>query len=106
MDIFFITLYVLSVQFGWASSLVSAPITLSSPVTVSAITLWGVIRAAAWSVWCAWGAVYVVRILFPLGVFLIGQEKARYKTKEWAQKTVMGTVAGSILAWLLSLTVR
>lgn len=40
----------------------------------------------------AWGMKYVIRHLFPSGVYLIGQEKARYRTKEkmrWVVISVM-----------------
>ena len=51
----------------------------------------------------AQGAMYVNRSLFPVGVFLIGQEKARHKTKERVQwmvaiPLVMTVIAGVIFS--------
>ena len=69
--------------------------------------LWvGVLEYAGYAVVLGMMARYVTQALFPSGVFLIGQEKARYKTKEWVQKLVIGTAATTILAWLLLLAVR
>lgn len=49
---------------------------------------------------------YVTHILFPSGVFLIGQEKARYKMKEWVQKLAIGTMVAAIITWSVTLFLR
>ena len=98
--VFFVTLYVLYIQFG----LVSSPV--SAPVTISAITLWRVFQVAVLSGCSALATAYVVRVLFPVSVFLIGQEKKRHKTKDRVRWIVIGTVATTILTGLLSLALR
>ena len=68
------------------------------------------VRLPTLGVWLGVISVLVVhygtKILFPSAVFLIGQEKTRHKTKEWAQRIVIGTIATTTLAWLVSLAVR
>ena len=56
---------------------------------------------ATWSLWATWGVGYVLRILFPAGVFLIGQEKARHKTKEKMRWMTITAMVGSILSILV-----
>ena len=89
--LFFVILYVSFFQFGRISS----PRTLLDLLTVGGL-----------SIWPAWGVSYVLRSLFPLGVFLIGQEKGRYRTKEWLQKLVIGAMVTAIITWLAALSFR
>ena len=65
-----------------------------------------ILTAAGLSIWPAWGVSWVLRRLFPLGVFLIGQEKGRYRTKEWLRKLVIGTMVTVIITWLATLSFR
>ena len=70
----------------------------------SPITIWGLITLGGLSFWPAWGAAYAIRYLFPSGVFLIGQEKARHKTKErvrWMVIPLAITVLGVIISMLV-----
>ena len=60
---------------------------------------------AMMSVWPAWGTLYVIRRLFPLGVFLIGQEKAKYNTKErvrWMAITLAITAMVGVVISILT----
>lgn len=53
------------------------------------------------SFFLAMGAMYVNRALFPVGVFLIGQEKERHKTKERLQWAVSIPLAIAVIAGVI-----
>ena len=46
----------------------------------------------------AWVTLKSVRFLFPASVFLIGQEKTRHETKEWARRFIVGAIFLSVVA--------
>ena len=101
---FVVTGLVLFVQFEWISlPEISSPINLSSRVIITTTTLWMTLWVVCVSSSPAFGAAYVIRRLFPSTVFLIGQEKKRYKTKEWVRQAVIVLVATAIITWLFSL---
>ena len=49
----------------------------------------------------AWGMKYVIRYLFPSGVYLIGQEKARNETRRTMRWTVIALIFGGVFTTLL-----
>ena len=74
--------------------------------TSSPITWLELLSPVGWSLWLSWGTEYAIRFLFPSGVFLIGQEKAQYKTKERLQWLVIFTVTAAILTGVGFLAAR
>ena len=57
------------------------------------------------SIGLAAGVVFIIRLIFPRAVFLIGQEKTRHKTMERARwltiTTLLTATVGAIFTWLL-----
>ena len=86
---------IMHVLFLWIPCMLSIQLVLTltgltaypePPALVNAIIL------GTWSFWLAWAAAYVSRYLFPAGVFLIGQEKERIRTKKRIRMAIVWVV--------------
>ena len=82
-EIFWIALYLIALYF---------PFNKLGLFSFSDLNVLDVISISAVAAWMTFGTRYVVRFLFDPAVFMIGQEKSRYQTKEWIRKIIVSVL--------------